>query len=58
MVGGGQEHIDYHRSSDWQDKALRLNSLAHVHSVRKLLVILNAMLKHRTPWQLHEAQHA
>jgi len=26
--------------------------------MRKLLTILNAMLKHRTPWRHEEAQHA
>jgi hypothetical protein len=26
--------------------------------MRKLLTILNAMLKHRTPWRYEEAQHA
>jgi len=29
-----------------------------VACMRKLLVILNAMLKHRTPWQPHEVQPA
>ena len=36
----------------------KAKKVALVACMRKLLVILNAMLKHRAPWQPHEAQHA
>lgn len=36
----------------------KAKNVALVACMRKLLVILNAMLKHRTPWQPHETQHA
>lgn len=36
----------------------KAKKVALVACMRKLLVILNAMLKHRTPWQPHEVQHA
>jgi transposase len=36
----------------------KAKKVALVACMRKLLVILNAMLKHQTPWQPHEAQHA
>lgn len=36
----------------------KAKKVALVACMRKLLVILNAMLKHRVPWQPHEAQHA
>ncbi|MGA6829079.1 IS110 family transposase [Nitrospira sp. NS4] len=36
----------------------KAKKVALVACMRKLLVILNAMLKHRAPWQPHETQHA
>lgn len=36
----------------------KAKKVALVACMRKLLVILNAMLKHRAPWQPHEVQHA
>ena len=36
----------------------KAKKFALVACTRKMLVILNAMLKHRTPWQPHEAPHA
>lgn len=36
----------------------KAKKVALVACMRKLLTILNAMLKHRTPWQSTEAQHA
>lgn len=36
----------------------KAKKVALVACMRKMLVILNAMLKHRTPWQPHDVQHA
>lgn len=36
----------------------KAKKVALVACMRKLLIILNAMLKHQAPWQPHEAQHA
>jgi transposase len=39
-------------------RAGKAKKVALTACMRKLLTILNAMLKHRTPWRVVEAQHA
>jgi transposase len=38
-------------------RAGKAKKVALTACMRKLLTILNAMLKHRTPWRMSEAQH-
>lgn len=39
-------------------RAGKAKKVALTACMRKLLTILNAMLKHRTPWRQMETQHA